>query len=82
MDAADIKQLIEDGIDGAEAQVSGGGDRFDITVIADHFDGLTPVRRQQAIYACINHLISDGSIHAVNLQTFTQAQWQQANPNG
>jgi acid stress-induced BolA-like protein IbaG/YrbA len=82
MDAAEVKQLLETGIDGAEARVAGAGDRFDISVIADHFDGLSPVRRQQAVYACINHLIAEGSIHAVNIYTYTRDQWQTAERRG
>lgn len=79
MDAAQLKQLVEAGIAGAEVHVEGSGDRYNITVIAEQFAGLMPVKRQQAVYACINHLINDGTIHAVNLQTYTPEQWQAAN---
>lgn len=76
MEPADIKQLIETRIDGADAQVTGAGDRFDITVISDSFEGKNAVKRQQAVYACINQPLNDGSLHAVNIQTYTRAQWQ------
>lgn len=82
MEAAEITQLVEAGIDGAEVQVSGAGDRFDINVVSDAFEGLSAVRRQQAVYACINHLLADGSIHAVNLTTHTNEQWQTAKRRG
>ena len=82
MDVSDIKRLIEAGIDGAEAQVTGSGDHFDISVIADHFVGLTPVKRQQMVYACIKNLLDAGAIHAVKMQTFTREQWQTATRRG
>lgn len=76
MNAADIRQLIADGLAGAEVLVDGMGDRFDICVISDHFEGLSPVKRQQQVYACIRAPLDQGHIHAVNLQTWTRAQWQ------
>jgi len=79
MDAAQLKQMVEASIADAQVFVEGGGDRFNITVIAEQFAGLSPVKRQQAVYAGINHLIIDGTIHAVNLQTYTPEQWQAAN---
>lgn len=82
MEATEVKQLIEAGIEGAEARVAGAGDRFDLIVIADHFDGLSKVRRQQAVYGCINHLMADNTIHAVNIQTYTCEQWQTAQSRG
>lgn len=78
MNAADIQSLIENAIAGAEVLVDGMGDRFDICVISDSFQGLTPVKRQQSVYACIRPLLDAGHIHAVNLQTWTRAQWQAA----
>jgi acid stress-induced BolA-like protein IbaG/YrbA len=82
MDAAEIKQLVEAGIAGAEVQVAGAGDRFDLSVIADSFAGQSPVKRQQAVYACIKHLLDAGQIHAVNMQTYTREQWQTASRRG
>lgn len=82
MDVADIQQLIEAGISGAEVHVAGGGDRFDISVITDSFAGQSPVKRQQVVYACIKHLLDAGQIHAVNMQTYTRDQWQTAARRG
>lgn len=82
MDASDIQQLIEAGIDAAEVHIAGAGDRFDISVIADSFTGQSPVKRQQLVYACIKHLLDAGHIHAVNMQTYTREQWQTAKQRG
>ncbi|MCR9278431.1 MAG: BolA/IbaG family iron-sulfur metabolism protein [Pseudomonadaceae bacterium] len=31
------------------------------------FEGLNRVKRQQAVYACLNDYIADGSLHAVTI---------------
>ena len=37
--------------------------------------GLSPVKRQQAIYAHLNPWIANGSIHAVTMKFFSSAAW-------
>jgi acid stress-induced BolA-like protein IbaG/YrbA len=38
------------------------------------------VKKQQLIYAALTDHIADGSIHAVNIRTFTPDQWQAQAP--
>jgi acid stress-induced BolA-like protein IbaG/YrbA len=47
------------------------GNRALITVISREFEGLSRVKKQQAVYACIDHLIADGSLHAVSIRALT-----------
>lgn len=76
MDAATVKTLVEAELGHCEVDVQGEGAKYDITVVGSVFDGLRPVRRQQLVYAALNAQIADGSIHAVNIRTYTQEQWQ------
>ena len=76
MDAATVTALLEAHLEGCQIQVEGAGNRYDITVIGDLFEGKRPVQRQQLVYAALNEQIANGSIHAVNIRTFTPAQWQ------
>lgn len=78
MNAEDVKVLVEAGIEGADVAVEGGGDRFQIRVVSDAFEGLMPVKKQQLVYGCINQHITDGTIHAVSIKTFTRAEWDKA----
>lgn len=78
----EIRALVEQGIDDADVAVAGEGDKFQIRVVAAAFDGLMPVRRQQLVYGCINHLISDGSVHAVSMKLYTPEEWQKAQRMG
>lgn len=82
MNPEDVKALVEAGIEGAEVAVDGAGDKFDIRVVSPAFEGLTPVRKQQLVYGCINDKIADGTIHAVNIQTFTPEEWDKARRMG
>jgi hypothetical protein len=47
METAEIRQLIQTGIPDCELIVSGEGCSFSVVVIADEFDGMSPVKRQQ-----------------------------------
>ncbi|MEQ9395038.1 BolA family protein [Haliea sp.] len=76
MDAATVTALLEAHLEGCQIQVEGAGNRYDITVIGDLFEGKRPVQRQQLVYAALNEQIANGSIHAVNIRTFTPGQWQ------
>lgn len=78
----EIRQRVEDGISNARVVIAGEGDKFQIQVVSPEFESQMPVRRQQMIYACINPLIADGSIHAVSLKTYTPAEWDKAQRMG
>ena len=65
---ATIKKAIEDGIAGADVEVSGGGGHFSIVVTSAQFAGKSPVAAQRLVYSTIKHLMSgDGApLHAVD----------------
>ncbi len=75
MQLQDIKALLEAGLENCEVTVAGEGNHFDILAIGDVFEGLRPVKKQQMVYALLNEQIADGTIHAVNIRTYTPAQW-------
>ena len=76
MQADDVKTLLLQGLEKCEVTVTGEGNHFDILVIGEAFAGLRPVQKQQLVYAVLNAQIADGTIHAVNIRTFTPAEWQ------
>lgn len=76
MDAATVTALLKAQLESCEILVEGAGDRYDITAIGDIFEDKRPVQRQQLVYAALSEQIANGSIHAVNIRTFTPAQWQ------
>jgi len=77
----EVKHLIEQGLPGADAQVTtfgGGADHFDATVVAPQFSGLTRVKQHQLVYATIQQHLDSGVMHALGLKTFTPEQWAAA----
>ena len=78
MTTDEIKTLIEAGFESAQVMVSGDNGMFDTTVISDKFDGLTPVKKQQLVYATVNAQISSGEIHALSIKAYTPKEWQTA----
>ncbi|MYA16229.1 MAG: BolA/IbaG family iron-sulfur metabolism protein [Gammaproteobacteria bacterium] len=70
----DLKSRLEGAFADAEVAVDGEGNRFEIHLVSAAFDGLTRVKRQQAVYAVIGDLISSGAVHAVTIRAMTPAE--------
>ncbi len=67
--SAEIKQRIEAALSGAQVDVVPGSARhYELYVISASFEGLSPVKQQQMIYASIKDLMSgdDAPIHAID----------------
>ena len=76
MDAAAVKVLLQNHMQECEFHVQGEGSHYDIVAIGAVFQGLRPVKKQQLVYAALTSHIADGSVHAVNIRTFTPQEWQ------
>ncbi|MGY1458745.1 MULTISPECIES: BolA family protein [unclassified Luteimonas] len=46
---------------------------YKAVVVSDTFDGKSPVRRHQAVYAAVGGLMAE--IHALALHTYTPGEW-------
>ena len=79
MDAEQVKQIIEQQLAGTQVIPSGEGCSFQVTVIGELFEGLSPVKKQQLVYGCLTDQIADGSIHALGIKAYTADQWQRVN---
>ena len=76
MDAASVKTLLQSHLQECEFHVQGEGSHYDIVAIGKLFEGLRPVKKQQLVYGALKEYIADGSIHAVNIRTYTPTEWQ------
>ena len=70
----EVEQRIRDALPGSDVAVVREGNRALIRVTCDSFAALNRVRRHQAVYACIQGLIADGSLHAVSIDAATAAE--------
>lgn len=62
--SAKIREVMTDAV----VVVQLDGNRALIEVVSRHFDGLSRVKQQQAVYSCIDEYISDGRLHAVTIK--------------
>ena len=71
MDANFIRELIRQGLPGAEVEVQGeDGVHFEARVVSAAFAGKLPLARHRLVYATLGELMG-GEIHALALKTLT-----------
>ena len=71
MDANFIRELIRQGLPGAEVEVQGeDGVHFEALVVSEAFRGKLPLARHRMVYATLGELMG-GAIHALALKTVT-----------
>lgn len=75
MQAVDVKTLLEAQLPDTRVEVEGEGCNFQLNLISDSLAALSPVKRQQQVYAHLNAWIASGEIHAVTMKFFSQAAW-------
>ena len=76
-EASEIKRLIEQGLPCDLVAIEGeDGVHFTGVVVSNAFEGKPRVRQHQAVYATLGRLMGN-EIHALQLQTFTPAQWEE-----
>jgi len=75
MHAADVEKILKDQLGNVEVKVETDGSHYQVTAIGEVFSGLSPVKKQQLIYGCLNAHIMDGTIHAVIIKTYTPDEW-------
>jgi acid stress-induced BolA-like protein IbaG/YrbA len=69
-----IRELIEQGLSGARADVQGAdGVHFEATVVCEAFRGKLPLARHRMVYATLGDRMG-GEIHALALKTLAPGE--------
>lgn len=76
MTQALITERLQAQFPNAAIEVAIDGSHVNVSVVDEAFEGCRPVKRQQMVYAALNSLIADGTVHAVNMTTQTPAEAQ------
>ena len=76
MEPQQVEALLKEQLELDEVFVTQEGTHYKIIAIADFFNGMSPVKRQQAIYAPLTEQIASGALHALTIKTFTPEQWK------
>ena len=74
MQAEEIKSVVEAAVENSTVQVTVDGSHVNLVVVSPVFEGLSPVKQQQLVYASLQDAIASGAIHAVHMKTLTPAQ--------
>ena len=73
-----VQAMIQAGLPGCQVTVSGDGSHFDAVVVGEMFAEMSPVKKQQAVYATVMEQITSGELHALSIKTYTPAEWEKA----
>jgi len=69
MQEQDIIDAVRAAIPDAQVEARMEGNHAHLTVTSSAFAGLSPVKKQQLVYAALNQAIASGAIHAVHMKT-------------
>lgn len=58
------------------------GNKFEVLIVDDSFEGKRTVARQQGIYAIFNDAIATGDIHALTIHALTPSEYQARQAQG
>ena len=64
----ELLEKITDALPVESINVQLDGNRAVIELVSERFVGLSRVKNQQAVYACIPEFIADGRLHAVTIK--------------
>lgn len=77
----EIELTVKTGIANSTVFVEGLGCDLTVTVIAEDFAGLTPMKKQQLVMATLSEHLASGKLHAVTVKTWTPEEWQARSVN-
>jgi len=76
MEPEAVQILIEQGIPGAQVQVTGDGRHFEAVVVSESFAGKTLLQKHRMVMATVNDRISSDELHALSIKAFTPQEWE------
>lgn len=81
LNAGVIRARIEAALAGASVEIAdttGGGDHYRARVVAEAFEGKGPIERHRLVYAALGDEMRSGAVHALELSTYSPAEWTRA----
>lgn len=81
MNADDLIELLRPNFPNAEIQAANQGNKFEVLIVDDSFEGKRLVARQQAVYAIVNPHIQSGAVHALTIHALTPAEYDARKAN-
>lgn len=76
MNSDDLIALLRPHFADAHIQAVNQGNKFEVLIVDDSFDGKRLVQRQQAVYAIVNPYIQSGQMHALTIHALTPSEYE------
>ncbi len=76
MDSSAVKTFLKKALPEADIITDGEGCSLNVIIISNEFEQLSVVKRQKIVYEHLGPLITEGTVHAVSMQTFTPQEWE------
>ena len=76
MENETVEQLIEAGLPGSKAMVTGDGSHFEAVVVSADFAGKTPLQKQRLVMNTVRKQIDNDELHALSIKTLTPEEWE------
>jgi len=77
MDDESLKQMILSHLSAEFISVESPDQvHFSAVIVSKDFEGVSAVKRQQAVYAALKEEIRSGQVHALSLKTYTPTEWK------
>lgn len=76
MDLTSIQALLNQHFPGDHLELNFEGSHLQVLLVSASFEGLSPVKKQQKVYAALNEKIASGEVHAVHMKLLTPQEHQ------
>lgn len=76
MEVEELSSILEAELPGCKASVMGDGHHFEAVIIGEVFAGKKTLERSRIVYNALGQRIANGTVHALSMKTYTQAEWE------
>lgn len=76
MNADDLINALRPHFANAQIQAVNQGNKFEVLIVDESFEGKRLVQRQQAVYAVANPFIQSGAMHALTIHALTPTEYE------
>jgi acid stress-induced BolA-like protein IbaG/YrbA len=76
MNEHEIQRMIEAGLPGSRAVVTGDGRHFEALVVSEAFAGKPMIQQHRLVYAALGDSFRTDAVHALSIKTLTPAEWE------
>ena len=64
-----VKELIEAGLPGAKAEVTGDGRHFEATIVSEAFEGKSLIQQHRMVKDTVKAEVASDELHALSIKT-------------